>query len=166
MTIRFSKGLITLDFTFTAVGYAQGTASIRIMDDEPAFYQNPELPLDVDGNGVVAPIDALRILNELNVNGGARALNPSIEPLGDSYFDTNGDYQLTPLDALVVINFLARQPVSTQPAENEDEDSPWSSDWVKHRQHDRNAHIGLTKPDHRGQWHRRVVLEGRLLDRH
>ncbi|XZE55421.1 dockerin type I domain-containing protein [Planctomycetaceae bacterium SH139] len=70
-------------------------------------WTNPDDPFDVNDNGVVQPIDALIIINELN-RGGARELDDSVSP--PPYLDVTGDRRVTPLDALRVINFLNRTP--------------------------------------------------------
>ncbi len=72
-------------------------------------WQNQTDPLDVDANGFVVPLDALRVINELNA-GGSRPLDPPplseppVEP--PPYLDVNGDKFLSPVDALLVINYL------------------------------------------------------------
>lgn len=67
-------------------------------------WQNPEETLDVDGDNIVAPIDALLIINDLNATG-ARAL-PLPVPVGATppYLDTDGDNFVAPIDVLLVIN--------------------------------------------------------------
>lgn len=55
-------------------------------------------PLDVNGDGVASPIDALLLINHLNSNAEMDE--------GDLVLDTNGDGQLTPIDALLVVNHL------------------------------------------------------------
>ncbi|WP_145343243.1 dockerin type I domain-containing protein [Rosistilla ulvae] len=123
------QGPRTFELSFTADAYLSGAAELLIRDDEPAFYQNPDNPLDVNGDTFITPIDALRILNSLNLNGGSRRLDPVTEPLGTSFFDTNGDYQLTPLDALIVINAIGRQATgeAALTAEKRDEEL-WAVD--------------------------------------
>jgi hypothetical protein len=68
---------------------------------------------DVDDDGVVTPIDALRVINELN--NSFNFLVPSGEgrtkPVR-GYIDTSGDDRLTPLDALLVINAIRRSSLS------------------------------------------------------
>ncbi len=61
-------------------------------------------PLDVNHDGVVSPLDALAIINDLNQFGthplAATANNP------ESPYDVNGDGIISPLDALAIINDL------------------------------------------------------------
>lgn len=73
----------------------------------------PNVPLlntvnsfDVDGNGRVEPLDALRIINFL-----ARKLGSDVQALADLskfFYDTNGSNSITAADALSVINQIAR----------------------------------------------------------
>jgi uncharacterized secreted protein with C-terminal beta-propeller domain len=86
-------------------------------------WHNGTEPCDVDGDGLVAPIDALNVINELNVKGsyrlgGDRPLRAiSARSIGSRSafdpvrirFDTNGDSLLAPIDALIVINRLNMQ---------------------------------------------------------
>ncbi len=66
--------------------------------------QNPLLPTDVDGNGQVAPLDALHVINRINAGGAP--LSPVQSGVPPVYFDVNGDNRLSPLDVLNVINYL------------------------------------------------------------
>jgi hypothetical protein len=80
-------------------------------------WQNPVEPLDSNNDGVVAPIDVLIIINEINSNG-SRALTGSQGAIA-VYYDTNGDGFISPGDVLVVINHLNRSVA----AEGEDVES-------------------------------------------
>jgi hypothetical protein len=77
------------------------TASAR--DIRVDTWQNPDDPLDVDGNGVVAPIDALLVINY--ISAGLPTTLPAINTYG-YFIDVNGDGIVSPLDALLVINAL------------------------------------------------------------
>ncbi|MCA9217934.1 MAG: tandem-95 repeat protein [Planctomycetales bacterium] len=80
-------------------------------------WQNQENNLDVKPDGIISPIDALLVINELNSPLGSRELLPP--PISDRPFmpppfvDVNGDNFLSPMDALLVINYLNNP---TQPA--------------------------------------------------
>ncbi|MDA1055202.1 MAG: dockerin type I domain-containing protein [Planctomycetota bacterium] len=67
-------------------------------------WQNHQNALDVNGDGVVSPLDALQIINEMNERG-ARLL-PDRTDATAPYLDTTGDRSVSPLDALLVINHL------------------------------------------------------------
>lgn len=88
-------------------------------------WQNTVNPLDVNGDGFVTPIDALLVINELNVPVFSNAVTgelpglptaPNVPPASDlalaSFVDVSGSinnggqFYVTPLDALLVINFL------------------------------------------------------------
>jgi hypothetical protein len=92
---------------FDAIGYQGSNVEVRIVDDEPPYFQNPDQPLDVDADGRLRPIDALRVINQLNRLGGTRLLDPASDPR-QPFVDVNGDYLLSPIDALAVINAINR----------------------------------------------------------
>ncbi|MFM7070584.1 MAG: beta-propeller domain-containing protein, partial [Planctomycetota bacterium] len=86
-------------------------------------WHNEAEPCDIDGDGMVAPIDALNVINELNRKGsyrlgGDRPLRSiasrsigrrsAFEPVRVR-FDSSGDSLLAPIDALIVINRLNSQ---------------------------------------------------------
>ena len=78
----------------------------------PAPWQNAVFPVDVTDDGIVSPLDALLIINELN-NSGARLLSPPDEDNAPPPFiDVNGDNFVAPLDALLVINYLNNPPAA------------------------------------------------------
>ena len=68
-----------------------------------------------NANGEVQALDALLIINALAggqyfENGTEQLIDAGLaSPFPDLFFDTTQDGNLTALDALVVINFLARQ---------------------------------------------------------
>ena len=69
-------------------------------------WQSPVEPLDINADGLIAPLDALLVINKLGTfpNG---ILTPS-EAGQSPYLDPSGDGLLAPLDALSVINQLNR----------------------------------------------------------
>jgi len=77
-----------------------------------ADWQNAMNRLDVNMSGVVEPLDALVIINDINERG-ARVL--STKPTGYSgpLCDVNGDGMLSALDALIVINSFNRVDVGS-----------------------------------------------------
>ena len=73
----------------------------------PAIGETRRLPADVDGDGRVSPIDALRVIDALNRVGTSRPASGGEgeqEPIGT--LDTNEDGSLNPIDVLVVIDAL------------------------------------------------------------
>ena len=74
---------------------------ITVLDPNP--WQNRSNPADVDGDGRVAPLDVLVIINRINRFGAG--LLQAHQP-GDPYCDVNGDGEIGPVDSLLVINRL------------------------------------------------------------
>ena len=72
-------------------------------------WHNSVVATDVNNDGVVVPLDALLLINELNVHGSHQLTDPPIRsrPV-QQYLDVNNDLMVTPLDALLVINRLNR----------------------------------------------------------
>ncbi len=73
----------------------------------PAIGETRRLHADVDGDGRVSPIDALRVIDALNRVGTSRPVGGGEgeqEPIGS--LDTNNDGSLNPIDVLVVIDAL------------------------------------------------------------
>lgn len=79
------------------------TFVIEVLRNESPFH-NDENPYDVDGNGTVSPLDALAIINYLNLYGPG-PVGPGDTGYG---YDVNHDSNVTTLDALLVINYLNR----------------------------------------------------------
>ena len=67
-------------------------------------WQNPVNPADVDGNGVVTPLDALLVINFIGlVDIDANTVLPGVDDAPPPFIDVNGNGDVTPLDALLVI---------------------------------------------------------------
>ncbi len=75
---------------------------------------NPRNAFDVNDDFSVSPIDALLVINELNVSANGQAARDA-EATASVYLDVSADGVLSPLDALLVINELNR---STSPFQN------------------------------------------------
>jgi uncharacterized delta-60 repeat protein len=75
----------------------------RIQGAEPIGLHNWRAPLDVTGNEIISPTDALQIINFLNSRDPGDSLPESNQYL----MDVNYDFRVTPSDALLVINFLS-----------------------------------------------------------
>lgn len=75
-----------------------------------AAWKNPANPLDTNADGTVVPLDALRIINQLNAPTLLETGNrlPKARPAESSlvYYDVNGDGFCTSNDVLRVVNFL------------------------------------------------------------
>ena len=71
--------------------------------------RNTAKPQDVDGDNVVAPLDALLIINFLNSSHFTSSLHSTkvgATGLFQKYYDVDGDGDVAPLDALLIINAL------------------------------------------------------------
>lgn len=66
-------------------------------------WQNPSNRFDVNNDGFVSPIDALLIINDLNVKG-SRIL--TVADVAPPFVDVNGDGNSAPIDVLQVINSI------------------------------------------------------------
>lgn len=64
---------------------------------------NPTRALDASGDNLVSPLDALLVINRLNLAGATPFPSP---PVFVGYLDTSGDGNISPLDALLIINDL------------------------------------------------------------
>lgn len=84
-----------------------GTVSVTIGSGEGEALQNPFNAADVNNDGLVTPLDALLVINQLSrtVRGEGESASSTI----GRFTDVTGDGLVTPLDALTVINVIARQ---------------------------------------------------------
>ncbi|MFM7844830.1 MAG: DNRLRE domain-containing protein [Planctomycetota bacterium] len=104
---------------------------------------------DVDGDGLVVPLDALLIINELNFptfidpqTGALPAITNTLRP--PPFLDVDGDNFCVPVDALIVINIL------NQSSSGEGEEAlayPAHADWL-----DLLAADQATSPRSRSRW--------------
>ena len=73
------------------------------------LWQNKVLVHDVDGNGVIQPLDLLLVVNRLLTSG----TGPLPAPSGNKpppYLDVTGNGSVEPLDALTIVNWLLLHP--------------------------------------------------------
>lgn len=92
--------------TARVIGSAVGAASLSLTDDDSPWH-NFDVSQDVNGSGSVTPLDALLIINLLNVARGKSVYELAQPTDGSKLFaDTNNDEVISPLDALLVINQL------------------------------------------------------------
>lgn len=81
-----------------------------------ADWQNAVNRLDVNLSGIVEPLDALVVINDINRNG-TRSLASKPADYQGPLMDVNGDGSIGPIDVLIVINSMNRVEVgSTAPA--------------------------------------------------
>jgi hypothetical protein len=94
-------------YDWILVQFPAAPVSVRHYSLHP--WCNPAQAEDVNGDGMVSPIDVLILINRLNASGGGSL--PVPPPVGiypPMYWDVDGDDKLTPSDALAVINFINR----------------------------------------------------------
>jgi len=81
-----------------------------------SVWQNPRMPLDVNGDGIISPLDVLVGINRLNAAQDRNLGEERSATDPDHTFpDANGDGIHSPLDVLVIINKLNER----SPAEGE-----------------------------------------------
>jgi len=102
---------VSLEVTARAVNGDQRSREFTIDVIEFSPFQNPRIHNDVNGDGVVSPLDILLLINLLNREGYQLGSPPGVgggsgEPDGAIYPDVNGDNRLSPLDVLLIINHL------------------------------------------------------------
>ncbi len=119
--IEVSDGLAT------AVGY------VTVTVDGVLDWHHPIRPLDVNRDGVVAPSDALAIINELNKNGAGLLAGHIGRP--SKWYDTNGDNSISPFDVLILFNCLnagagtCGEAGGSGEGESNDAVNPWGGGW-------------------------------------
>jgi len=71
-------------------------------------WHNHEIAVDVNGDGEIAAVDALQIINELNTTGSRLLLvaEGETQVLAERFLDVNNDGSVSPIDALGVIDEL------------------------------------------------------------
>ncbi len=95
----------------SAIESAEGEPGEEFALSEERAWHNKAEPHDVNKDGAVSPIDALRVINYL-ISEGAGEL--PAERTSESYIDTTGDNYVSPRDALLVINRLNKPPQAQQ----------------------------------------------------
>jgi hypothetical protein len=76
--------------------------------EDPTPFHNDENPFDVNGDGVLSPLDPLILINYINTTGGG-LLGPEPEGEGAPGLDVDGDGRVTPIDILILINEINRR---------------------------------------------------------
>jgi hypothetical protein len=106
----------TETFVYTVSDERGRLADATVTVDVIRSWQNVRNPLDVNSDMRIEPLDALLVINDLNLNGAGQLAGP---PIGPPFFDVNGDGFISPIDALLIINYLNRQSESQLPGEGE-----------------------------------------------
>ena len=107
------------EFTIPIVGNFDPPLSLNLEATQRVF-TNASNPLDINGDGIVTPRDALLIINYLNKVGPT-----GVDQLPDdaAMLDSTGDNFVSPRDALWVINALSSSPPTGSPG-TLDSDAP------------------------------------------
>ncbi|MEE2686037.1 MAG: Ig-like domain-containing protein [Planctomycetota bacterium] len=96
----------TFDYRAKDAGGAGAPARVTIAVNSAHPFHNSLAPMDVNDDGTVNAQDALTIINDINLNGirelPAERLEGAVAPL----LDVNRDNRITPLDILIIINYL------------------------------------------------------------
>ena len=103
-------------FTYQAIdstGRRSGTATVSLSLNQSA-YQNPiqDLEMDVNADGSISAIDALRVINLLQRRLGGQGGDLPVSEIGSpppDYVDVDGNGRVTANDAFRVINELNRR---------------------------------------------------------
>lgn len=95
---------------------------------DPTPWQNTP-PWDVNDDGEVHPDDVLRLVNDINARDVRSLPVPPIAPdVPPPYLDPSGDNWISPLDVLMVINYINQHPTAVgetmSPTSGEGEESP------------------------------------------
>jgi hypothetical protein len=100
----------------------QAIAVQTLLGDDalPFPWRNPARPEDVNHDGIVSALDALLVINHLNLTGTGPLPAPDPQFAPPPYLDVSGDNQVTPIDVLMVINEVNRLAVGNGTAEGED----------------------------------------------
>ncbi len=85
--------------------------------------QNPSNRFDVNADGVVTPVDPLRILNKLAMSDGDTIPVPE-DPVVPDYLDVNGDERISISDVLAVLDELSRRDSESGEGEESTELAP------------------------------------------
>jgi hypothetical protein len=105
---------------------SDGVPALTILDEELEAssinirWHNGSNPRDVDDDQSVTPLDALRIIDQINKHGSRQS-----EGVGEIFCDVDNDGSISPLDALSVINWLNSK--SGGEAEGVGDRSDWAS---------------------------------------
>jgi hypothetical protein len=97
-------------FTFEMGGrewdFREGSDGLEAIDAGTESFQNKDMPMDTNGNGLLEPLDALLVVNYLNNSPTMLVPNRVASEVPVGFVDVTGDAVVSPLDALMVINEL------------------------------------------------------------
>lgn len=133
--VRESTQPVRFSFTVQDAAIADFILDIEVEDDDQSVWHNFDNPLDVNRSGSVTPLDALLVINYLNLYGGKPVSElPLSDPDQPTFVDTSNDQYLSAIDALLIINAINGQQTG------EGELGWWDEWWLR-----RASAIGPTK---------------------
>jgi hypothetical protein len=106
---------------------APATVQVMVLDlDRQRPFLSPSMAADVNNDGTVSPIDALLVINEINLHG-SRNLPTTPVTAQDvfGFVDINGNGSVEPLDALLVISVLNSGATKGSEGEGESNRLDW-----------------------------------------
>ena len=92
-------------------------------------FQNRALPADVNLDGLMTPIDAFFIINELNSNGASEL--PRQASVAGNFVDSNADGFVTPVDALIVIKAINESNSAPSGEASVEVDAMFDLEWLE-----------------------------------
>ena len=104
-------------------------------------WQNADLPVDVDGDGSVAALDVLYIINWINSNEAGPVPGPAPDPTAPPvlFLDVSGDNIVSAGDVLEVINYINNRPAAGNPLAEGEATTTAVPDVIKPSQQDRTT---------------------------
>ena len=128
-----------------------GAIQINVLDNDSQWH-NYAMPLDVDQDRDISPLDVVIIINYLNSNQN-KNLTGVTPPTPRTYIDVDEDMFVSPLDVLIVINYInQRSGVNQRPGGEGEDTTPlqleMNSDGIENwkRRNERIRDIGLPTP--------------------
>ncbi|MFM7931192.1 MAG: dockerin type I domain-containing protein, partial [Pirellula sp.] len=88
-------------------GFGSGAIQLKVLDNDSQWH-NYAMPLDVDLDNTISPLDVVTIINYLNSNQETN-LSTLVAPTPRRYIDIDEDLFASPLDVIIVINYLNRK---------------------------------------------------------
>ena len=99
-----TEGTTSVLLQAIAVGHLSSELNLFIQDGVPFTWTNARNRFDTNDDGKVSPLDALLVINDLNLSGSRWLGRPGMRP--QVFIDVSGDEFLSAIDPLMVINFL------------------------------------------------------------
>jgi len=105
-------------------------ANVLTINVTLATWHNTANPWDVDDSGNVAAADVLALIDYINTHPDQAVLPPPPEYKPHPFYDVNGDGRCTPLDALIVINYINHRGSAGEGEVADDISAPADAEWA------------------------------------